>query len=84
MPRGAEYDNGVPQSDNAIDAGQNKVHGINPANDHLGRVDHTAPLPDVPAGSQMSFGAAPGHSSGKGGHEPHSLGEKKGLGAHKA
>lgn len=24
---------------------------------------------------------APGHSSGKGGHEPKTLGEKKGLGA---
>ena len=24
---------------------------------------------------------APGHSSGKGGHEPKSLGDKKGLGA---
>ena len=30
MPRGAEYDNGIPQSDNAIDAGQTKVHGTNP------------------------------------------------------
>jgi hypothetical protein len=27
MPRGAEYDNGVPQSDNAIEAGETKVHG---------------------------------------------------------
>ena len=27
MPRGAEYDDGVPHSDNAIKAGQTKVHG---------------------------------------------------------
>lgn len=28
MVRGAEYDNGVPQSDNAIDNGPNKAHGV--------------------------------------------------------
>lgn len=27
MVRGADYDNGVPQSDNAIDAGKTKAHG---------------------------------------------------------
>jgi len=27
MPRGAEFDDGKPQSDNAIDAGETKVHG---------------------------------------------------------
>lgn len=27
MVRGAEYDNGVPQSDNAIEAGATKAHG---------------------------------------------------------
>lgn len=30
MPRGADYDNGIPQSDNAIEAGPDKVHGTNP------------------------------------------------------
>jgi hypothetical protein len=30
MPRGAEYDNGIPQSDNAIENGPNKAHGTNP------------------------------------------------------
>lgn len=30
MPRGAEFDNGVPQSDNAIETGPNKAHGTNP------------------------------------------------------
>ncbi|EAL86054.1 conserved hypothetical protein [Aspergillus fumigatus A1163] len=97
MPRGAEYDNGIPQSDNAIEAGETKVHGTNSAvcpanhlqhpkhdNDHLDRVNRTADLPDVPAGGMHSGGGAPGHSSGKGGHEPRTLGENKGLGAHKA
>lgn len=27
MPRGSEYANDLPQSDNAIDAGENKIHG---------------------------------------------------------
>lgn len=27
MPRGAEYDDGVPHSDNAIPQGETKVHG---------------------------------------------------------
>lgn len=53
-------------------------------NDHLDRVNRTADLPDVPAGGMHSGGGAPGHSSGKGGHEPRTLGENKGLGAHKA
>lgn len=43
MPRGAEYDNGIPQSDNAIEAGETKVHGTNsavcPAN-HLQHPKH--------------------------------------------
>lgn len=30
MPRGADYDNGIPQSDNAIETGPNKAHGTNP------------------------------------------------------
>lgn len=28
MVRGAEYDNGIPQSDNAIEAGETKAHGV--------------------------------------------------------
>lgn len=27
MPRGAEYDNNIPQSDNAIDPGTTEAHG---------------------------------------------------------
>ncbi|KAF7136818.1 hypothetical protein CNMCM5793_006336 [Aspergillus hiratsukae] len=84
MPRGAQYDNGIPQSDNAIEAGETKVHGTGSGNDHLARADRTAPFPDIPEGGMHSGGGAPGHSSGKGGHDPRSLGEHKGLGAHKA
>ncbi|PWY92158.1 hypothetical protein BO70DRAFT_282003 [Aspergillus heteromorphus CBS 117.55] len=86
MPRGAEYDNGVPQSDNAIDPGQTKVHGTNPENDHLNRVQRTAELPEAAQSSGGTYSAqgssGPTKSgSGKGGHEPKTLGEKKGLGA---
>lgn len=28
MVRGAEFDNGVPQSDNPIENGPNKAHGV--------------------------------------------------------
>lgn len=28
MVRGAEFDNGVPQSDNAIEVGETKAHGV--------------------------------------------------------
>lgn len=28
MVRGADFDNGVPQSDNPIDNGPNKAHGV--------------------------------------------------------
>ncbi|KAI2813832.1 hypothetical protein CBS115989_9046 [Aspergillus niger] len=89
MPRGAEYDDGVPHSDNAIEAGETKVHGTNPANDHLNRVQRTAPLPEAAqsSGGEYSIGGSSGPNksgSGKGGHEPKTLGEKKGLGAHKA
>jgi len=31
MVRGAEYDNGIPQSDNAIENGPNKAHGVGAA-----------------------------------------------------
>ncbi|PYI35914.1 hypothetical protein BP00DRAFT_333350 [Aspergillus indologenus CBS 114.80] len=86
MPRGAEYDDGVPHSDNAIEAGQTKVHGTNPDNDTLNRAQRTAPLPKE-SGQASGFLSAQGSSgprkfgSGKGGHEPKTLGEKKGLGA---
>ncbi|KAJ5089031.1 hypothetical protein N7532_007715 [Penicillium argentinense] len=77
MVRGAEYDNGVPQSDNAIENGPNKAHGVG--------ATKVAPMP-AETGSQRDVfsglgSAGPTHSgSGKGGHEPKSMGEQKGLG----
>ncbi|OJJ49006.1 hypothetical protein ASPZODRAFT_129376 [Penicilliopsis zonata CBS 506.65] len=85
MPRGAEFDNKIPQSDNAIDAGPTKVHGTNPAHADLSHTQHVADLPEIMGGNGiLSGGGSSGHQSGKGGHEPKSLGEQKGLGAHKA
>ncbi|KAE8354205.1 hypothetical protein BDV28DRAFT_131423 [Aspergillus coremiiformis] len=85
MVRGAEYDDGVPHSDNAIEAGRTKAHGS--SNPEMGRVSRTAELPEAAkrtGGHAMSFGGSAGHSSGKGGHEPKFLGENKGLGAREA
>ena len=28
MPRGADFEDGVPHSDNAVEIGENKVHGV--------------------------------------------------------
>ncbi|RAL16813.1 uncharacterized protein BO97DRAFT_420205 [Aspergillus homomorphus CBS 101889] len=85
MPRGAEYDDGVPHSDNAVEAGQTKVHGTNPDNDTLNRAQRTAPLPDASHGSGLHSAqgsAGPTQSgSGKGDHDPKTLGEQKGTGA---
>ncbi|KAJ5908647.1 hypothetical protein N7495_001329 [Penicillium taxi] len=81
MVRGAEYDNGVPQSDNAIDAGTTKVHGTGATDAPLSR--KVAPLPEE-TGSQRdvySGTGGAGSNSGKGGHEPKTLGENKGRGA---
>lgn len=58
-------------------------------NDHLNRVQRTAPLPEAAqsSGGEYSIGGSSGPNktgSGKGGHEPKTLGDKKGLGAHQA
>ncbi|KAL1990007.1 hypothetical protein VTN49DRAFT_7204 [Thermomyces lanuginosus] len=47
MPRGAEYDNGVPQSDNPIEVipGDHKAHGTNPGSD-VDRSYKAAALPE--------------------------------------
>ena len=102
------YDNGIPQSDNPIEAGETKAHGVGstvrwtPIPDHLtfsinralililllqdaplDRASKVAPMPEE-TGSQRevySGAGSAGHSSGKGGHEPKTLGEKKGLGS---
>ncbi|KIW92675.1 uncharacterized protein Z519_06522 [Cladophialophora bantiana CBS 173.52] len=88
MPRGAEFDNGKPQSDNPIEAGQDKVHGgTKPTYEaDLAGPKKAAPLPegmDEMNDRTLSGGAAPGHESGKGGHGPRTGGEHTGLGAHK-
>ncbi|EED17769.1 conserved hypothetical protein [Talaromyces stipitatus ATCC 10500] len=82
MPRGAEYDNGVPQSDNAIETGPTKAHGTNPGSD-IDRSGKAADLPETMGGNNLASGGggSTGSGSGKGGHEPKTLGDKKGLGS---
>ncbi|KAL1850295.1 hypothetical protein Plec18170_006990 [Paecilomyces lecythidis] len=88
MPRGADYDNGIPQSDNAIEQGQDAAHGTGSGNETISRAQKTAPFPDADFedGEHSGGGSrgVPPSGSGKGGHEPKHLGEQKGLGAHKA
>ncbi|KAJ5222112.1 uncharacterized protein N7469_010999 [Penicillium citrinum] len=84
MVRGAEYDNGIPQSDNAIENGPNKAHGVGAADGPLDR--KVAPMPaETGSGREVFSGqgsAGPTNSgSGKGGHEPKTLGQNKGTGA---
>lgn len=84
MPRGVEYAQDNQVSDNAFEAGNTKVHGTNPDNDHMNRVDRTAPMPEVTGSSEPYIGQphySNLHGSGKGGHEPKTLGENKGVGA---
>ncbi|KAJ9643647.1 uncharacterized protein PV06_09166 [Exophiala oligosperma] len=120
MPRGAEYDNGVPQSDNAIGGEKNIIHGgdgkvlhkhatplflIWSENKELSQTLANYPLRQQPtteseiAGAKKaapmpeglsevhdevhSGGGSRGNleGSGKGGHEPKTLGENKGLNA---
>ncbi|KAL3477688.1 hypothetical protein BJX99DRAFT_225935 [Aspergillus californicus] len=85
MPRGSQFANSNQISDNSIDAGETKVHGTNPAHDHLNRTDRVAPMPEYtgssePMSGQGSFGKT-SSGSGKGGHEPKTMGENKGFGA---
>ena len=122
MPRGAEFDDGVPQSDNPIEAGQTLAHGtgaevrcshsfslttptlppvlhtsllskhsLNHHSQNTSSVDRSHKAAPLPEGisemndrdlSQGSQGITQGTGSGKGGHEPHSLGEGKGMGKH--
>ncbi|KAL4867072.1 hypothetical protein BDV12DRAFT_198552 [Aspergillus spectabilis] len=86
MPRGVEFAKDSQVSDNAVEAGKSQVHGTNPEHDHINRIDRTAPLPEVTGSSEPYTGQGQyknPEGSGKGGHEPNTLGEKKGLGAHK-
>ncbi|KAL4781077.1 hypothetical protein BJX76DRAFT_24963 [Aspergillus varians] len=87
MPRGVEYSKDNQVSDNPIEAGHDQVHGTNPEHDHINRVDRTAPLPEVSGSSEPYIGQGAyknPNGSGKGGHDPKTLGENKGLGAHQA
>jgi len=85
MPRGADYDDGVPHSDNAIEAGEDKVHGAGKTTDEaeIGHAKKTAPLPDlseVNDGTHSGAGA-PGQQDGHGHDAPRTQGERKGMGS---
>ncbi|GAD92033.1 hypothetical protein NFIA_039580 [Paecilomyces variotii No. 5] len=88
MPRGADYDNGIPQSDNAIEQKPDAAHGTGSGNDYISRANKPAAFPDGDFEDGVHSGGGsrgvPPSGSGKGGHEPKTLGERKGLGAHKA
>ncbi|OGE56774.1 hypothetical protein PENARI_c002G03434 [Penicillium arizonense] len=88
MVRGAEYDNGVPQSDNPIENGPTKVHGTGNESADVNRSHKAAPMPEqtgsgrrdvFPGQGSGGYENTPGQ--GKGGHEPKTLGENKGLGS---
>ncbi|ERF71217.1 hypothetical protein EPUS_07900 [Endocarpon pusillum Z07020] len=92
MPRGADFDDGVPRSDNAIEPGHNVTHGAGSESTSEGvdRSNKAAPLPEGTSEmkdhhwySGMGSRGHPESGSGKGGHEPKTLGEQKGLGAKK-
>jgi hypothetical protein len=104
MPRGADYDDGVSRSDNAIDPNHNVMHGVGPnvSQDYLTctsflhaqlakMINKAAPLPEGMSEmdehhrhSGMGTRGHPESSSGKGGHEPKTLGEREGLGGPKS
>ncbi|KAJ5669874.1 hypothetical protein N7462_010944 [Penicillium macrosclerotiorum] len=83
MVRGADYDNGIPQSDNPIEAGTTKAHGTGPTDAPVNRANKVAPMPQETGSQREVFSGmgSAGSNSGKGGHEPKSLGENKGRGA---
>jgi hypothetical protein len=87
MPRGAEFDDGVPHSDNAVPSTHNITHGAGgtTADAPLSGASKTAPLPEGLKNEVndrvLSGGGSAGHESGKGGHEPKTLGTEKGLAA---
>ncbi|KAL4886006.1 hypothetical protein BJY04DRAFT_213546 [Aspergillus karnatakaensis] len=87
MPRGVEFAKDNQVSDNTFEAGTTQAIGTNPDVDHLNRASRTAPMPEVTGNSEPYSGQGQyknPEGSGKGGHEPNTLGENKGLGAHKA
>ncbi|EEA24093.1 hypothetical protein TMatcc_007166 [Talaromyces marneffei ATCC 18224] len=70
MPRGAEFDNGVPQSYNAIETGPNKAHGTNLGSD-IDRSNKATAIPEVMGGNNLASGGGStgprASGSGKGG-----------------
>ncbi|KAK5939508.1 hypothetical protein PMZ80_007886 [Knufia obscura] len=87
MPRGAEYANEPPQSDNAIEQGQDAAHGVGKTTDEapISGAKKTAPMPEglsevndrnLSAGSSGPTQSGSGH----GGNGPNEMGENKGLG----
>ncbi|CAI7601439.1 unnamed protein product [Penicillium glandicola] len=59
MVRGAEYDNGVPQSDNPIENGPNKAHGTGKESGELNRAHNTAPLPQQTGSGRDVYSGLP-------------------------
>merc|ERR1711939_220224 len=87
MPRGAEYDDGVPHSDNAIEAGEDKAHGTRGTTDEVEveRANKTASMPDLSEVNDRtaSGGAATGHQDGHGHDSPGTKGESTSSGLRK-
>ncbi|BDD58832.1 hypothetical protein MPDQ_007478 [Monascus purpureus] len=88
MPRGIEYDEDISQSENPVLQENSKVHGVNSANLEMSRVYRTAELPEAalqPPGFHSGMGSRgfKNTGSGKGGRNPRTMGEKKGMMAHK-
>ncbi|KAJ5563020.1 hypothetical protein N7535_002534 [Penicillium sp. DV-2018c] len=83
MVRGAEYDNGVPQSDNPIDNGPNKAHGTGNEPADLTRSHKTAPMPEQSGSGRDVYPGLPtagsDHPHG-GAAKPVSLDEKNTAG----
>jgi hypothetical protein len=91
MPRGADYDDGVPHSDNSVPDTHNIAHGVGgtTADVDVSKAHKTAPLPEglrtevTDASTSGGSGKVPGNivGSGKGGHDVHvGSGSGKGLG----
>lgn len=87
MPRGAEYDDGIPHSDNAIEPGHDIIHGGDGKSTSESGVPRANKTADMPEGLQESHdgvhsgggsvGIGSHTGSGKGGHEPKSIGQHK-------
>ncbi|KAJ5181250.1 hypothetical protein N7491_000803 [Penicillium cf. griseofulvum] len=59
MVRGADYDNGVPQSDNPIENGPNKAHGTGNEPADLSRSHKAAAMPEETGSSRDVYPGVP-------------------------